>query len=188
MNGCESWTIKKAECRRIDAFELWYWRRLLKVSWSARRSNQSILKELSPGCSLEGLMLKLKFQYFGHLMQIIDSLKRPWFWERLKAGGGDNRGWDGWMASPTRRTWVWAISRSWWWIGKPGVLQLMGSQRVGHDWAIELNWMNTSLCGPSLFCYSVRIPQIIHNKWSLLCSHKTLLTKTVCRLDLLRLI
>ena len=76
MYGCESWTIKKAECRRIDAFELWCWRRLLRVPWTARRSNQSILKEISPGCSLEGLMLKLKFQYFGHLMGKADSLEK----------------------------------------------------------------------------------------------------------------
>ena len=76
MYGCESWTIKKAECRRIDTFELWCWRRLLKVPWTSRRSNQSILKEISPGCSLEGLMLKLKLQYFGHLMQRVDSLEK----------------------------------------------------------------------------------------------------------------
>ena len=75
MYGCDSWNVKKAECRRIDAFELWSWRRLLRVSWTARRSNQSILKEISPGCSLEGLMLKLKLQYFGHLMGIVDSLE-----------------------------------------------------------------------------------------------------------------
>ena len=76
MYGCESWTVKKAECRRIDAFELWCWRRLLRVPWTARRSNQSILKEISPGCSLEGLMLKLKLQSFGHLMQRVDSLEK----------------------------------------------------------------------------------------------------------------
>ena len=88
MYGCESWTVKKAECRRIDDFKLWCWRRLLRVPWTARRSNQSILKELSPGCSLE----RLKLQYFGHLMRRADS-KRPWCWERLKAGGeGDDRG------------------------------------------------------------------------------------------------
>ena len=89
---CESWSIKKVECRRIDAFELWCWRRLLRVSWSAGRSNQSILKEVSPGCSLEGLMLKLKLQYFGHLMQRIDSLKKPLMLGRIEAGGeGDDR-------------------------------------------------------------------------------------------------
>ena len=98
MHECESWTIKKAEHRRIDAFELWCWRRLLRVPWTARRSNQSILKEISPEYSLEGLMLKLKLQYFGHLMGRVDSWKRPWCWEGLGAGGeGDDRGWDGWM-------------------------------------------------------------------------------------------
>ena len=94
MYGCESWTIKKAECGRIDAFELWCWRRLLRVPWTARRSNHSILKEISPGCKFEGLMLKLKFQYLGHLMWKLTHLKRPWCWERLEAGGkGDDRGW-----------------------------------------------------------------------------------------------
>ena len=85
--GCESWPVKKAEYWRIDAFELWCWRRLLRIPWTAKRSNQSILKEISPEYSLEGLMLKLKLQYFGHLMGRIDSLERPWCWERLKAGG-----------------------------------------------------------------------------------------------------
>ena len=114
--GCESWTVKKAECRRIDAFELWCWRRFFRVPWTARRSNQSILKEISPEYSLEGLVLKLKLQYFGHLMWRTDSLERPWCWERLKVRGeGDDRGWDGWMVSPTRWTWVWAGSGSWWW-------------------------------------------------------------------------
>ena len=100
--GCESWTIKKAEHQRIYAFELWCWRRLLRVPWTARRSNQSILKDLSPGGSLEGLMLKLKLQYFSHWCEGLSNLKRPWCWERLKAGGkGDNRGQVGWMACPT---------------------------------------------------------------------------------------
>ena len=99
MYGCESWARKKAEHRRTDAFELWCWRRFLRVSWTARRSNHSILKEISPEYSLEGLMLKLKFQYFSHLMWRTDSLiKRPWCLEKLKAGGEeDNRGWDSWM-------------------------------------------------------------------------------------------
>ena len=96
MYGCESWTIKKAERQRIDAFELWCFRRLLRVPWAARRSNQSILKDISPGCSLEGLMLKLKLQYFGHMMRRANYWKRPWCWERLKAGWeGNDRGWDG---------------------------------------------------------------------------------------------
>ena len=124
-----------------NAFELWCWRRLLQVPWTARRSNQSILKEISPGCSLEGLMLKLKLQYFGHLMRRVDSLERPWCWEGLGAGGdGDDRGWDGWMASPTWWMWVWVNSGRWWWTGRPGVLRFIGSQRVGHSWAAELNW------------------------------------------------
>ena len=110
--ACKSWTVKKAEHRRIDAFELWCWRRLLRVPWTARRSNQSILKEISPGCSLQGLMLKLKLQYFGHLMQRVDSLEKT-----LMLGGiGDrrrkeHRGWDGWMASLTR--WTLSLSELW---------------------------------------------------------------------------
>ena len=108
MYGGESWTVKKAECWRIDAFEQWCWRRLLRIPWTARRSNQSILKEISPGCSLEGMMLKLKLHYSGHLMRRVDSLEKTWCWEILKAGGeGDDRGWDGWMASPTQWTWIW---------------------------------------------------------------------------------
>ena len=106
---------------------------------------QPILKEISPEYSLEGLMLKLTLQYFGHLMQELTHWKRPWCWERLKAGGeGDDRGWDGWMASPTQWTTVWEISRSWWWTGKPGMLQSMGSQRVRHNWANELNIISDS--------------------------------------------
>ena len=140
MYGCESWTIKKAEHQRIDAFELWCRRRLLRDTWTARRSNHSILK-INPGCSLEGLMLTLKLQYFDHLMWRADSLEKTLMLEGLGAGGeGDDRGWDGWMASPTWWTWAWVDSRSWWWIGRPGVLQFMGSQRVRHDWATELNW------------------------------------------------
>jgi len=99
---CESWTIKTAEHWRIDAFELWYWRRLLRVPWTARSFNQSIIKEISPEYSLGGLMLELKLQYFGHVMWRTDSLEKLWYWERLKAGGeGDDRGWDSWMASLT---------------------------------------------------------------------------------------
>ena len=139
MYGCESWTIKKAACWRIDAFELWCWR-LLRVPWTARRSNQSILKEITPDYSLEVLTLKL--QYFGHLMQRTDSLERPSSWERLKVGGeGDNRGQDGWMAPLTRWTWVWVGSGSWWWTGKTGMLQSMGSQsQKMTEWLNRLNW------------------------------------------------
>ena len=140
MYGYESWTIKKAKCRRIDAFELWCWRRLLRVPWDARRSNQSILKEIirRTEYSLEGLMLKLKLQYFGHLMQRANSLEKALCWERLRAREeGNNRGWDGCMASPTQRTWVCTNSRRWWRTGKPGVLQSTGSQRAEHSLAAE---------------------------------------------------
>ena len=138
--GCESRTIKKAE-RRIDTFELWCWRHL-RVPWTARRSNQSILKEISPGCSLEGLMLKLKFQYFGHLMQRVDSLEKTLMLQGI--GSRRRRGWqrmrclDGITDS---MAWVWVNSGSWWWTGMPGVLRFMESQRVGHDWVTEMNWM-----------------------------------------------
>ena len=131
---CKSWTVKKAECWKIDAFELWCWRRLSRVPWTARWSNQFILKEISPGCSLEGLMLKLKLQYFGHVMLRVDPLEKT-----LMLGGtggrrrGADRGWDGWMASLTQWAWVWANSRNFWWTGRPGVLWFMGLQRVRHD-------------------------------------------------------
>ena len=141
MYGCESWTVKKAERWRIDAFELWCWRRLLRVPWTARRSSQSILKGISPGCSLEGLILKLKLQYFGHLMQRVDSLEKT-----LILGGnqgrreGDDGGWDGWMASPTRWTWVSVESGSLWWTGRPGVLRFMvGKSRTWLSNWTELN-------------------------------------------------
>ena len=148
MYGCESRTVKKAEHQRIDTFDLWCCRRLLRVPWTARRSNQPILKEVSPGISLEGMMVKLKLQYFGHLMQRVDSLEKLWCWEGLGAGGeGDDRGWDGWMASPTRWTWIWVNSGSWWWTGRPGVLRFMGSHRVGHDWASGLNWTDKQTRG-----------------------------------------
>ena len=139
--GCESWTMKKAEHWRIDAFELWCWRRLLRVPWTAKRSNQSILKDISPGCSLEGMMLKLNSRSLATSCEELTHWKRLWCWEGLGAGGeGDIRGWDGWMASLTRWIWVWVNSGSWWWTGRPGVLRFMGSQRAGHDWATELNW------------------------------------------------
>ena len=139
MCGCESWTIKKSEHLRIYAFKLWCWIRLLRISWTARRSNQSILKEISPACSLEGLMLKLKLQYTW--CKELIHWERHCCWERLKVGEeGDDRAWDGWMAPLTWWICVWASSRSWWGTGKPGMLQSLGSQIVGHDWATELNW------------------------------------------------
>ena len=135
MCGCETWTIKKAECQRTDVFELWCWRRLLRIPWTARRPNQSILKEISPEYSLEGLILKLKLQYFGHLMQRADSFEKILMLWKLK-----EKGWDSWMASPTQWTWIWVNSKSWWWTGRAGVLQSMRLQKAGHAWGTELNW------------------------------------------------
>ena len=135
MYGCESWTVKKAEHRRIDAFELWCWSKLLRVPWTTRRSNQSILKEINPEYSLERLLLKLKLQYFGHLIH----WERPWCWERLKVGGeGDDWEWDGWMASLTQWTWVSASSESWWWTGVLGYCSPWG--RKESDTTERLNW------------------------------------------------
>ena len=139
MYRCENWTIKKAECQRIDAFELRCYRRLLRVPWTARRSKQSIIKEISPEYSLGGLMLKLKLQYFGHLMRRTDSFEK-----NPVAGKVEGRRRRGrrqrmrWMASPTQRKWVWASSKNWWWMGKPGVMQCMGMQE--SDVIEQLNW------------------------------------------------
>ena len=139
---------KKAECRRIDAFELWCWRILLRVSWTARRSNQSILKEVSPGVNWKDWCWSWNSNILATWCEELTLLKRPWSWERLKVGGeGDDRGWDGWMASLTQRTWVWVNSGSWWWTGRPGVLQSMGSQRVGHNWA-HTDAHTQTLCCP----------------------------------------
>ena len=141
MYGCESSTIRRAERRRIDAFELWCWRRLLRVPWTARRSNQSILKEISPGCSLEGLMLKPKLQYFGHLMWRADSFEKTLMLGKIEGRRRRGRQRMKWLDGITDQwTWVWVDSGSWWWTGRPGVLQFMGLQRVRHDWATELNW------------------------------------------------
>ena len=132
---------KESEHGRIDVFELWCWRRLLRVPLTLRRSSQSILEDIRPKYSLDGLMLRLKLQYFGTWCDELAHLKSPWCWEILKARGeGNDRGWDGWVASLVQWTWVWVNSRSWWWMGKPGVLQSMGSPRVRQDWATELNW------------------------------------------------
>ena len=153
--GCESWTMKKAEHQRIDAFELWCWRRLLRVQGTARKSNQSILKKISPEYSLEGLMLKLKLQYFDHLIWRTDSLEKTWRWERLKTGGeGDDRGWEGWMASPILWTWVWVSSRTWWWAGKCAAVY--GVAKIWpwlNDWT-ELNWteLESACKGPFSVC------------------------------------
>ena len=154
MYGCQSWTVKKAEHQKIDAFELCCWSRLLRVPWTARRSNQFILKEISPGYSLDGLMLKLKLQYFSHLNRSVDSLEKILMLGEI--GGRRIRG-------PQRMRWLDGITNSmgmslnwlqfnsgtWWWTGRPGLLRFMGSQIVGHNWVCqtELNW--TEGCG---FC------------------------------------
>ena len=147
MYGCESWTVKKAEHRRIDAFELWCWRTLLRVPLTARRSNQSILKEISPECSKDWCW-SWNSNTLGTWCEELTHLKRTWSWERLKARGeGDDKGWDGWIASSTQWTWVCVDSGSWWWTGMPGVLWFMGSQRVGRtEW---LDW--TELIGPQSY-------------------------------------
>ena len=168
MYGCESWIIKKAECWRIDAFELWCWKRLLRVHWTARRSIQSILKEISPGCSLEGLMLKLKPQYFGHLMWRADSSEKSLMLGKIE--GRRRRG-------QQRMRWLDDItnsmdmslsnSGSWWWLGRPGMLCFMGSQRVRHDWVTELNWITYTGIEPksvplklTQFCKSTIVKQL----------------------------
>ena len=132
--------VKKAECRRTDAFALWCWRRLLRVPWTARRSNQSILKEINPKYSLEKLMLKLKRQYFGTWCEELTHWKRSWFWERLRTGEGGGRGWDGWMALLIQWIWSWGNSGRWWGIRRPDVLQSMGLQKVGHNLGTEQQW------------------------------------------------
>ena len=138
----ESWAWKN------DACELWCWRRLLRVPWPARRSNQSILKEISPEYSLEGRMLRMKLQYLATWCEEPTHGKRPWCWERLKAGEEDDRWWDGWMASLTQWIWVWTSSGRWWRTGTPGVLQSMGLQRVRHDWVTE----QQQLCVEMIIC------------------------------------
>ena len=137
--GCESWTIKKAERQRIDAFEVWCWRRLLRVPWTARRSNQSTLKEISLGVHWKDWCWSWNSNTLATWCKELTHLKRPWCWERLRAGEGVDRGWDGWMASPTEWTWVWVDPGSWWWTEMPGGLRFMGLQRVRHDWATQLN-------------------------------------------------
>ena len=143
MYACESWTIKKAGHWRIDAFELWCWRRLLRVPWTARSSNQSIREEISPEYSLEGLIPKLKLQYFGHVMRRTDSLEKTLMLGKIEGRRRRGQHRMRWLDGiPTQWTWVWVSSGSWWWTGKPGVLQPMGSERVGHDWVTELTeWL-----------------------------------------------
>ena len=150
------------DCKELDRKESWalknwcfwavVWRRLLKVAWT----NQSILKEMNPEYSLERLMLKLKFQYFGHLMWKADSFEKTLMLGKIEGRRRGRQRMRCWMASLTLCTWVWVNSRSWWWTGRPGVLQFMGSQRVRYDWVTELNWVIISIrqmikcCGGSL--------------------------------------
>ena len=129
MYGCESWTVKKAEHRRIDAFELWCWRRLLRVPWTARRSNQSILKKINPEYHWKDWCWSWNSKTWVTWCKELTHLKRPLCWERLRAGGeGDDGGWDGWMASLTRWTWVWVGSRSWLWA-------------CCNPWVCSLTWL-----------------------------------------------
>ena len=142
--GCDSRTIKKAECQRIDAFELWCWRRLLRIPWTARRSNQSIVKEISPGCSLEGLMLKLKLQYFGHLMWRADSFEKTLMLGKIEDRRIEGiRVWDDWMASPMQWGWTWAKFRRWW--GTEGLVCCWPCSRKELDTTGQLN-NNDRIC------------------------------------------
>ena len=153
MHGCESWTIKKAECRWIDAFERWWWRRLLRVPWTAKRSNQSIQKEINPEYLSEGLMLKLP--YLATWCKQPTLWKRCWSWERLKAGGGgDNRGWDGWMMWLTKWTWVWANSGSLWRTEEPDILQPMALQSQTQ----LSDWTTTVMCVPQNPLVEIQFP------------------------------
>ena len=149
MYGCESWTIKKAECWRIDAFELRCWRRILRVPWTARRSNQSVLKEISSEYSPDLCWSSKTLVTWWELTR----WKRPWCWQRLKVGvEGDDRGWDDWMVSPTQWTCFWASSRRWWRTGKPGVLRSMRwqSQTWLSDWTATTTNIPLHICTISL--------------------------------------
>ena len=142
--GCESWTVNKAEHRKIVAFKLWCWRSLLRVPWTARRSNQSIIRRSVLGVHWKDWCWSWSSNTLATWCEELTHWKRPWCLERLRAGEGDDRGWDGWMTSSTRWTWVWVDSGSWWWTERPGVLQSMGLQRVRHNWVTELNWIKES--------------------------------------------
>ena len=160
------WTIKKAEHWRIDAFELWCWKRLLRVPWTARRSNQSILKEINPEYSLGRLMLKLTLQYFGHLMWRAGSFEKTLMLGKIEDRRRRGRQRMRRLGGITNSTdiWVWVNSGSWWWTGRPGMLQSMGSQRVGHDWVTEVNWTDWQCKNKYL--------GLFHVAWPYCCSMK----------------
>ena len=155
MYGCESWTIKKAERWRIDAFELWCWRRFSRVPWTSRGLNQSILKESVLNFHWNGWCWRWISNTLATWCIEVTHWKRPWCYKRLKAGGeGDDRGWDDWVASLSQWASVWANSGSCWWTGKPGMLQSVGSQRFGH-WVTGLNWTEAKQDPASrLHCFS----------------------------------
>ena len=140
MYGCESWIVKKAECWRFDAFELWCWRKFLRVLWTSRISNQSILKRSALSVLWKGWRCSWNFNTLATSCEELTHWKRVWCWAGLGAGEGDDRGWGSWMALPTQWTWVCVNSGRWWCTGRPGMLQFMGLQRVGHNWVTELNW------------------------------------------------
>ena len=170
MYWCASWTIKKAEYWRIDAFEPKCWRRLFRVPWTTRRSSQSILKEIGPEYSLEGLMLKLKLPIFGQLMWRTESLEKTLM---LAEGEGDDRGWDGWMASLTQWIRVWVNSGGWWWTGKPGMPSSTGPQRVDYDWVTELNWTLSAgsflvMCTNLEYGIQTEVNQKVKNQYNML--------------------
>ena len=166
MYGYESWTIRKAEHRRIYVFELWFWRRLLRVPWTSRRSNEFILKRSVLSVHWKDWCWSWNSNTLATWCEELTHWKRPWCWVRLKAGGErDNRGWDGWMA---QFTWVWVDSGSWWGTGRPGVLQFMGSQRVGHDWVTKLNWswfFKENSLDNRLMLFDFYIGQLLSIRW-----------------------
>ena len=165
-------------------FEPWYRRRLLRVPWTTRRSNQSILKEISPEYSLEEPMLNWNSNTLATWCKELSHWKRPWCWERLKAGGeGDDRGWDGWMASPIQWTWVWVSSGRWWRTGKPGVLQSMWSQRFKHDWGTELNC--TEWESPSIYLLLETFYPLIHSLYLTITPQQPLLYLQLSPISLL---
>ena len=146
LNYKESWVPKN------DAFELWCWRKLLRVPWTARNPTSQSSRKSVLNIHWKDWCWSWSSNTLATGCKELTPWKRPWCWERLKAGGeGDHRGWDGWMASPTRWTWVWASFRSWRWAGRPGVLQSMGSQRVGHNWVTDLNWFFSIYSSPLWF-------------------------------------